>query len=114
MIHAACKCLGNPADVDFCLQQNGFGRLMGFGKIICQNCGRSGPRVKGAEAAWADWDLDHSPDPRLEQALDAMEAIEDKHPLALEYEEDARYVWPARWEEMLFALAAIGGAKEEK
>jgi len=37
--------------------------------------------------------------------IDALvRKIQDEHPLVLEYGEDARYIWPARWKAMKEAL----------
>ena len=33
--------------------------------------------------------------------------IQTEHPLALSYEEDARYVWPERWKSLIDALPAV-------
>jgi hypothetical protein len=36
-----------------------------------------------------------------------MDEILEQHPLASEYDTDARYVWPARWEALRAALSAL-------
>ena len=42
-----------------------------------------------------------------------LSEIAERHPLAHEYEEDARYVWPERWNETGLAFAALETERDE-
>jgi len=40
-----------------------------------------------------------------EDVARAMDGIESEHPLSMEFDTDARYVWPKRWDKLRSALA---------
>jgi hypothetical protein len=42
----------------------------------------------------------------IKDVLDEMSRIVSEHPVAMEYEADARYTWPARWGALLGYLKA--------
>lgn len=46
--------------------------------------------------------------------IEAADRIEGEHPLSCEYEPDARYTWPKRWDAMKAALKAFEAKKEVK
>lgn len=46
------------------------------------------------------WTVDHSLAALRKEALERMDQVVKEYPLALEYEADARIVWPERWESL--------------
>ena len=128
MSHAACECGRRDVGLRIEYEKRTNRRL----RITCDDCGRTGPWCESVdvcglpedgllilrqdrEAAWDVWDSDHAPDPRLEQAREALRKILADHTERLRLYptmEDQ----PHRMRVMglgAIALAALGGAKEE-
>lgn len=41
----------------------------------------------------------------VNKILELMDEMEKVHPLNLEYEDDARYTWPSRWDDLRLSIS---------